>query len=85
MKKPIAKLAATGVLTLAALAGTAATAGAATPSSVSSTSVSPQWSGAYGPFPTSGICEQFVWDHDEWGVWDCESPDYGHTWYAYVP
>ena len=86
MKKPIAKLAATGVLTLATLAGTVATAGASTPSgppASPSASASPLWSSRIGPFPTPRICEQYVWDHNEWGIWDCEYD--GHAWYAYVP
>ena len=76
MKKAFATLAATGVLTLGALAGTTAAASAATPAPSASSSY------RIGPFPTAGICEQYVWDHGEWGVWDCEN--YGDGWYAYI-
>ncbi|MEU6672151.1 hypothetical protein [Streptomyces sp. NPDC046727] len=75
MKKALATLTATGVLTLAVLAGTAATASAAT----ASPSVTQE-----GPaFATAQDCETYVKYHNKWGVWDCEYVQ-GH-WYAFAP
>ncbi|AKJ15671.1 hypothetical protein ABB07_38105 [Streptomyces incarnatus] len=73
MKKALATVAATGVLTLATLVGTAATASAAT--------ASPQ---PMGPaFATAQDCEAYVKYNHEWGVWDCEYVQ-GH-WWAFAP
>ncbi|MFJ9605844.1 hypothetical protein ACIRS1_05725 [Kitasatospora sp. NPDC101176] len=86
MRNTFAAIAATGVLTLAALAGTTATAGAATPAAAHSASAaaaaSPRLT-PYGPFGTAQQCESWVLAKGKWGVYDCKFVQ-GH-WWAFAP
>lgn len=78
MKKVITKIAVTGVLAVAGFAGTAATASAAT--------ASPNSGVLNVKFATASQCEAYVWNHGEWGIWDCEyvAGPYG-GWMIFTP
>ncbi|GAA1952092.1 hypothetical protein [Kitasatospora viridis] len=86
MKKALATLATAGVLALTAVAGTTATASAAAPTHASTKSVA--WSNQVvgGPYGTAETCVEFVREHNELGVWDCEflAGPYG-GWVALAP
>ncbi|MER7844124.1 hypothetical protein ABTZ03_09255 [Kitasatospora sp. NPDC096077] len=72
MKKMLAAVAMTGVLTLAALAGTATTA-----------SASDSFPGPIGAFSTSTDCSNYVAAAGKWGAWDCEQVGGAYPgWYA---
>ncbi|GGP96028.1 hypothetical protein GCM10010278_87020 [Streptomyces melanogenes] len=87
MRKTLATLAATGVLTLTAMTGSAVTASAATPAARASASTSVDSVASVhvvGPaFRTSLACESWVLSQGKLGVYDCEG--WGGVWHAYAP